>query len=136
VRDHAAVEALLPDDPAAAATVSVGLMELGALVCTARAPRCAECPLAGSCAWRRAGAPPYSGPRARPQRYAGTDRHVRGLLLDVLRAADGPVARQALDVTWPHAVQRERALHALVSDGLLDPLPDGRFALPGRRAPG
>jgi A/G-specific adenine glycosylase len=129
-RDHAAVAALLPEDPSLAGRVSVGLMELGALVCTARAPQCGACPLAASCAWRRAGAPPYSGPRARPQRFAGTDRQVRGLLLDVLRASEGPVPRQALDVVWPHAVQRERALDALVTDGLLDPLPDGRFALP------
>jgi A/G-specific adenine glycosylase len=129
-RDHATVAALLPEDPALAARTSVALMELGALVCTARTPRCGDCPLAGSCAWRRAGSPAYVGRRARPQRYAGTDRQVRGLLLDVLRAADGPVRQVELDVTWTDAVQRERALAALVADGLLDALPDGRFALP------
>ena len=66
----------------------------------------------------------------RPQRFAGTDRQVRGLLLDVLRSASGPVAKTALDVVWPQAAQRERALDGLVVDGLVDPLPDGRFALP------
>ena len=53
-RDHAAVEALLPGDPGEAAVVSIALMELGALVCTARAPRCERCPPPG-CApggWR------------------------------------------------------------------------------------
>src|SRR3954453_7683446 len=45
-RDLLLVESLLPDDPESAATASVALMELGALVCTARAPSCHECPVA------------------------------------------------------------------------------------------
>ena len=129
-RDHAAVEALLPQDTTQAARVSIALMELGALVCTARTPRCAQCPLASHCVWRLAGSPPWTGPTVRPQRFAGTDRQVRGLLLDVLRAADGPVRKADLDAVWADPVQRERALDALVADGLLDPLPDDRFALP------
>ena len=130
-RDHAAVATVLPNAPARAARVSVALMELGALVCTARAPRCAACPLRDGCAWRLAGSPAYNGPRARPQQFAGTDRQVRGLLLDVLRGSSDPVPRVALDVVWPDAAQRDRALDALIVDGLVDPLPDGRFALPG-----
>jgi A/G-specific adenine glycosylase len=77
-----------------------------------------------------AGSPPHTGPSVAAQRFAGTDRQVRGLLLDVLRDADAPVTRAVLDVVWPHAAQRERALDTLVADGLIDPLPDGRFALP------
>jgi len=129
-RDLSAVEALLPDQPAVAARVSIAFMELGALVCTARTPRCDQCPLRSSCAWRLAGAPPYRGPTVRPQRFAGTDRQVRGLLLDVLRASPSPVRGPALDAVWPDAAQRSRALDALVVDGLVDPLPDGRYALP------
>jgi A/G-specific adenine glycosylase len=133
-RDLAAVDALLPPAPAEAARFSVALMELGALVCTARNPRCAECPIAAGCAWRRAGYPDYAGPTVRPQRYAGTDRYVRGLLLDVLRAAPEPVGRVRLDAAWADAIQRDRAVDSLIVDGLIDPLPDGRFALPGHRA--
>lgn len=129
-RDLAAVEALLPAQPARAARFGVALMELGALVCTARRPDCEHCPLSDRCAWLRAGRPPYTGPVARPQRFAGTDRQVRGLLLDVLRASDDPVPAASLDLVWPVAAQRQRALDALVSDGLVDPLADGRFALP------
>ncbi|HVU91210.1 MAG TPA: A/G-specific adenine glycosylase, partial [Jatrophihabitans sp.] len=129
-RDLAAVEALLPAEPAAAARFSVALMELGALVCVARSPRCPQCPLAGTCAWRAAGYPAYTGPVARPQRFAGTDRQVRGLLMAVLRAADAPVPGPRLDAVWDDPVQRQRALDSLVVDGLVDPLPDGRFALP------
>ena len=129
-RDLAAVEALLPPDPATAARFSVALMELGALVCVARQPRCEQCPLAGSCAWRAAGYPAYDGPVTRPQRFAGTDRQVRGLLMAVLREAPGPVAQPSLDAVWADPVQRQRALDSLVVDGLVDPLPDGRYALP------
>jgi A/G-specific adenine glycosylase len=130
VRDLAAVEALLPEQPPVAARFSVALMELGALVCTARAPRCDQCPLAAACAWRAAGYPEYTGPVVPPQRFAGTDRQVRGLLMAVLRDADGPVPAPELDAVWADAAQRQRALDSLVVDGLVDPLPDGRFALP------
>ena len=129
-RDHAAVEALLPTDPAVAARLSVALMELGALVCTARTPRCLDCPIVAQCAWHGAGRPAYTGPRPRGQRFAGTDRQVRGLLLDVLRGSDGPVAQGRLDVVWADSTQRQRALDALIADGLIDPLPDGTYALP------
>jgi A/G-specific adenine glycosylase len=33
--------------------INQALMDLGALVCRARAPRCHDCPLRRSCAWRR-----------------------------------------------------------------------------------
>lgn len=131
-RDLVEVEALVPREAPVAARFAVAVMELGALVCTARSPSCERCPLRASCAWRRAGRPPYSGPAARAQRFAGTDRQVRGLLMDVLRSSPEPVAATALDAAWPEPVQRARALDGLVCDGLIDPLPDGRFALPSR----
>jgi A/G-specific adenine glycosylase len=106
-------------------------MELGATVCTARAPRCGLCPL-GECAWRRAGYPAARGPARRVQTYAGTDRQVRGRLLDVLRANDSPVTRAELDVAWlTDCVQRDRALDSLLADGLVTRTLDGRFALAG-----
>jgi A/G-specific adenine glycosylase len=127
-RDLQLVEELLPRR--CAPRFSVALMELGALICTARSPRCLECPISRQCAWRLAGFPAYTGPVAVPQRFAGTDRQVRGLLMDVLRASSEPVAKGALDLVWAEPIQRERALDALIVDGLIDPLPDGRFALP------
>jgi A/G-specific adenine glycosylase len=119
--DLAAVEALLPALDTEAARASIAFMELGALVCIARTPRCPICPLRKQCAWRLSGAPPASGPSRRPQRYAGTDRQVRGLLLEVLRLATGPVPRQRLDIVWPDEAQRTRALAGLVQDGLVEP---------------
>jgi A/G-specific adenine glycosylase len=130
-RDLAAVAALLPSDVPTAARFSVAVMELGALVCTARAPRCTACPLRAVCAWRRAGCPPYAGPVRRVQGFAGTDRQVRGLLMAVLRSSAGPVPAARLDVVWPDPVQRARALDGLVADGLVDPVADGEYALPG-----
>ncbi|OAH60088.1 adenine glycosylase [Dietzia cinnamea] len=118
-RDLAAVEALLPDDREQAVAFSIAIMELGALVCTARTPRCDDCPLASSCAWLAAGRPDWDGPRRKVQTFAGTDRQVRGLLLDVLRDGDGSAPRAALDAVWPDAVQRDRALDSLVADGLM-----------------
>jgi A/G-specific adenine glycosylase len=129
--ERAAADAVLPDDDATAATWSVAVMELGALVCTASAPRCGACPVADRCAWVAAGRPAYDGPPRPVQRFAGTDRQVRGRLLSVLREAHGPVPRAALEAVWDDAVQRERALDGLVADGLVDPLADGRYALPG-----
>ena len=129
-RDLESVEALLPDDRQEAVAFSVALMELGALVCTARVPRCDECPLAASCAWVAAGRPEWDGPRRPVQRFAGTDRQVRGLLLDVLRDGDGTASRERLDAVWPDDVQRDRALASLVTDGLV--VRSGqRYALPG-----
>jgi A/G-specific adenine glycosylase len=131
-RDLAAVEAVLPTEPATAARFSVALMELGALVCVAGQPRCAACPIANRCAWQLAGSPAYAGPTVRAQRFAGTDRQVRGLLMSVLRETPTPVRKNRLDAVWADATQRERALDSLVVDGLVDPLPDGRYALPAR----
>ncbi|WP_191496860.1 HhH-GPD family protein [Mycobacterium simulans] len=129
-RDHADVAALLPKD-GAAPLFSVALMELGATVCTARTPRCGLCPLVG-CAWRHAGYPPADGPPRRVQQYAGTDRQVRGRLLDVLRAKEFPVTQAELDVAWlTDSQQRDRALESLLADGLVTRTVDGRFALAG-----
>lgn len=129
-RDLAAMEAVLPAADADAAVFCAAMMELGAVICTAAAPSCPSCPVLGLCAWRLAGSPAYDGPVAKTQRFTGTDRQVRGLLMDVLRTADQPVTQSALDVAWPIEAQRQRAQDALVADGLMDPLPDGRFALP------
>ena len=130
VRDHADVEALLPENDSAP-IFSAALMELGATICTARAPKCGICPLR-SCAWRAAGYPPSPEPPRPSQRYAGTDRQVRGKLLDVLRASATPVERAQLDVVWlTDTAQRNRALDSLLVDGLVEQTVDGRFALSG-----
>jgi A/G-specific adenine glycosylase len=118
-RDLAAMSALLPEADAAARVFNAATMELGATICTARAPRCDVCPIAASCAWRRAGYPPYDGPRKAAQaRFEGSDRQVRGIVMRELRAAHRPVARDELASVWPDAAQLGRAIAGLVADGL------------------
>jgi A/G-specific adenine glycosylase len=153
VAERRLAESLLPAEPAVAARWSVAVMELGALVCTAASPRCGGCPVAGDCAWLAAGRPaepagelpggglpggglPALAARRRTQKYDGTDRQCRGRLLAVLRAAAGPVHRTDFDAAWPARAQLDRALDGLTADGLVEPLPDGRFALPGAGANG
>lgn len=124
-RDLADVEALLPDSPADASVVSIALMELGALVCTARAPRCDACPIADACAWRAAGYPPYEGRRApRQGTFAGSDRQARGTVLRALRSVDVPLTEAELAPLWPDPAQLERAIGSLAADGLVER--DGR----------
>ncbi|MGN0062654.1 MAG: A/G-specific adenine glycosylase, partial [Nocardioides sp.] len=110
---------LLPTDDATAATWAVAVMELGALVCTAREPRCGECPLADQCAWLAAGRPAYDGPARRGQAWEGTDRQCRGRLMAVLREAPGSVSYDRLAAAWHTTAQTERCLEALVADGLV-----------------
>jgi A/G-specific adenine glycosylase len=110
---------------------NAGTMELGQVVCTARSPRCEECPLAAACAWRAAGYPHYDGPRAsRQKKYEGSDRQVRGLILRELRAADIPVPRSALGALWGDATQLDRALAGLLADGLVTGDLDSGYTLP------
>ena len=123
-------ESLLPQDARQAAQWSVGVMELGALVCTATRPRCADCPFAGECAWLRRGCPPPAARRGQAA-YHGSDRQCRGHLLAVLRAATAPVPADTVAAAWHDSAQRARALAALVKDGIIVQCGDGSFALPG-----
>lgn len=143
-------EELLPADDADSVRWNASVMELGALVCTARSPRCGDCPVRDACAWRAAGEPPPSySPKG--QSWHGTDRQVRGAVLAVLRVADAPVAAEMFSQapadlgfepdgigvplaqfhrlnTGPE--QLERALAGLLSDGLAELHPAG-LRLPG-----
>lgn len=128
-RDLFDVAGVLPQEQPA--HFSAALMELGAVICTARRPRCADCPLAGECAWMNAGRPAGTVTGRPAQRFAGTDRQVRGLLLDVLRASADPVPRARLDAVWRDTPQRDRCLLSLLQDGLIEQTRHNHFALPG-----
>jgi A/G-specific adenine glycosylase len=103
------------------------LMDLGATVCTARAPRCTICPLAGGpCAWQGGGcAPPdpaagSAGVSGGQSRFDGSDRQGRGRLVAALRK--GPVHDERLAATmgWPTDAERaQRVAASLVRDGLV-----------------
>jgi len=130
-RDLDAMDAVLPQNAERARLANAGVMELGQTVCTARAPRCAECPIAALCAWRAAGYPDYEGERApRQKRYEGSDRQVRGLILRELRGSDLPVPAGTLAALWPDAEQLARALAGLLRDGLVAGDPVEGYLLP------
>jgi A/G-specific adenine glycosylase len=130
-RDLPAMAALLPEDRAEQRLFNAGTMEIGAIVCTARAPRCAECPLAEVCAWRLAGFPAHDGPAPRRQaRFEGSDRQRRGLVMAELRASDVPVTEAELAQVLPDPVVRERVLAGLGRDGLAARTAEG-WTLPG-----
>ena len=93
------------------------LMELGATVCVARAPRCAECPLASGCP----GPGDFAPARRAQGRFEGSNRWVRGRVVAALAGVE----------PWP-GVEEERvrvAVEGLVRDGLVVRGSDGTLAL-------
>jgi A/G-specific adenine glycosylase len=109
------------------------LMELGAVVCSARAPTCGRCPLARRCAWVRAGrpGPDPAGGRPTPEAFEGSDRQGRGRLVSALRL--GPVTTRGLAAAcgWPEDPDRaRRTASALVAEGLARRSPGGVMTLP------
>jgi A/G-specific adenine glycosylase len=113
------------------------VFDLGALVCTKRAPRCDACPLrAHGCAWAAAGFPEpdpvegsagISGPQSR---FDGSDRQGRGRLVDALRR--GPVrgADLAAAMGWPADEARAaRVASTLVADGIATVDASGCYSL-------
>ena len=121
---------LLPEQDAESAVFNAAMMELGAVVCTARAPKCAQCPISRSCRWFALGRPLGEDTRRRQAKYEGSDRQARGAVLRALRhAPDGAMALEALIPDWPDAAQRDRAIDSLVSDGLAEAA-DGVVSLP------
>ncbi|HYO19280.1 MAG TPA: A/G-specific adenine glycosylase [Dermatophilaceae bacterium] len=127
--------ALLPEGDRDARTWGVAVMELGALVCSARSPRCPDCPVKDLCAWQLASRPAYQGPARRGQSWHGTDRQCRGTILAALRATTGPVTAGEMEAAGAtDDAQRDRCLDSLVADGLVEPLSGDRFRLPGRQS--
>ncbi|MCX8688176.1 A/G-specific adenine glycosylase [Bifidobacterium sp. B4142] len=108
------------------------VMELGATVCVARKPVCDICPLAGHCRFLKAGLPGLGAGRTRPrQRFAGTDRQIRGSILQALRQASGaPVSRKDLKSLCDDEIRLDRCIASLDEDGLLEIGPDGLLSLP------
>jgi A/G-specific adenine glycosylase len=118
------------------------MLDLGATVCTARAPGCDVCPLRSGCAWRRAGGGADGGAggrtdgvadggapdparstagTSRPQApFVGSDRQGRGRLLAALREVGVGIDASQLDAVtgWGDAERSRRVADALVGDGL------------------
>jgi A/G-specific adenine glycosylase len=107
-----------PEEPAA---WTHALMDLGATVCRAQTPRCADCPAAAGCryaATNGAGEQARTVP-AREAPFPSTSRWLRGRILDSLR--DGPGWVDVDDRIGQHARPAvEVALADLAADGLIE----------------
>jgi A/G-specific adenine glycosylase len=128
--ETALAQRFLPGRADRAAAWAVAAMELGALICTARSPRCPDCPIRSRCTWHRAGRPAHTGPPRRKQTYHGTDRQCRGAVLALLRTGDATDVADLLP-GWPDPAQRDRAIGSLIADGLVT-RHGSRLGLPGR----
>src|SRR5690625_5738708 len=99
-------------------------MEFGALVCTARSPRCVECPVT-SCLWREQGYP-RNAPARGTQPWHGTIRQLRGAIMAEARNADGALTAEEVHArvharhAWASASAIEEALAGLTADALLE----------------
>jgi len=115
---QAAADALVPVGEGWAWNQAV--LDLGAMVCRSRSPRCDDCPVARTCTWHGVGPDPAVGSAgvSTPQsRFEGSDRQGRGRLVDALRL--GPVDDVARATGWPDDPERARRVAAtLVDDGL------------------
>jgi len=103
------------------------LMDLGATICVARAPRCALCPIASECLARGRG-PVKRAAMKRQAPFATSDRRVRGRIVRLLREArDGLSVRRLETAVGDDRVNR--LLGALERDGLIERR-GTRFRLP------
>jgi A/G-specific adenine glycosylase len=98
----------------------LALMDLGAMICTARAPECERCPIVAGCATRGTHG---DETKHRQGRFEGSFRQRRGIVMAQLRV--GPVAASELD---------GEVLASLLDDGLAE-VTRGRAHLPNLPRP-
>lgn len=117
--DMELMESVLPTSAKESVTVNAGIMELGAIICTARAPKCNECPIAQHCAWVLSGSPANAGRTRTPQKkYEGSVRQARGAILALARSSQR-VTDADIAIAVPDRERREQALEGLLTDGLV-----------------
>lgn len=116
------------------------LMDLGATICTARSPKCGDCPLRSLCAAapvdaarlaRLAAKVVASKPSRQRVPFEATSRYARGRVVDSLRALPAAGAISLLDLRAELAGLAERegdavgdAVRTLERDGVLERLGD------------
>ena len=99
------------------------LMDLGATICVARSPRCADCPIRASCRFRGG----EDRPRRRQAPFVESDRHLRGAIVRALTL--GPRTVAFLGTSLGDA-RVPRLVAALRTEGLIEQS-EGRLRLPG-----
>jgi A/G-specific adenine glycosylase len=98
------------------------MMDLGALVCTARDPACDRCWFSEGCKWSGELWPTPDPWRARKQStFAGSDRQGRGRLVAALRERPVSVTEVPSVMGWPDDPARaERVAAQLVDEGMVE----------------
>jgi A/G-specific adenine glycosylase len=129
---QAVADALVPPDQPADWTHA--LMDVGATLCRARAPRCEACPVRSWCRYAEAAhlaatrvpagrtdGPSRARARERPAPFDSTTRWLRGRILDRLRAADGDAWIAFPDPVGMHGRPMvEAALTSLAREGMIE----------------
>lgn len=129
-RDLAMMDALLPADPHESVDFNAGMMELGAIICTAKKPRCDECPIVQECAWANAGFIDNSPARRKAQaKFEGSDRQARGQMMVELREHGSATTERLLSLVDDPA-RGHRALESLARDQLIVAKTDSSWQLP------
>ncbi|PJM78682.1 A/G-specific adenine glycosylase [Bifidobacterium scaligerum] len=133
--ERALANRVLPEQGAVGESVTwnQSVMELGAVVCTAKSPLCEACPVADDCMFLKLGRPGLGQRRTRPrQRFQGTDRQVRGLVLASLRElpAGASLPRKDAEKLWDDQVQLASCIASLDDDGLIEITADDMLRLP------
>jgi A/G-specific adenine glycosylase len=104
------------------ATFNQAMLDLGAQFCRS-APRCDECPLSKHCAWHQIGGEdpaPLSAGVSRPQpRFEGSNRQLRGRVLNALRQGPRTLSDLASSFDGVAALRRDEVLAGLLRDGLV-----------------
>ena len=97
---------------------NLALMDLGAMVCGARAPECGNCPVSRSCSWLAAGRPAETTPRPPSPKFETTARFARGRIIDALRESPSTEAELCSMLPARHAEKLGSYLAGLGRDGL------------------
>ncbi len=129
-KDLEEMSKLLPP-PQLSPAFNAGIMELGALICTARNPVCEKCPIKETCAWRESGYQDTSHKKKPVQKkYEGSDRQARGAVMKILRENNKPQSKSEIQKSWSDHQQLDRAILGLLDDGLIELVGDDNFQLP------
>jgi A/G-specific adenine glycosylase len=115
---QALADALVP--PGTAPRWNQAMIDLGAVVCRARDPQCAGCPIRSGCAWT-SGRRPASKRAARPApRFETTMRYARGRIVSVLRSRRWTTLRSLVRYSGLEAGRASAAVDALEADGVIN----------------
>ncbi len=93
-------------------------MDLGAMICTARNPRCGKCPVKNSCRWLELGSPKEQS-LTKKVKWQGSDRQCRGRILQYLRE-NTQSSLSTLQSLWSEQSQFEKCLSNLIEEGFIE----------------